>query len=120
MHYLNDFFIILIFEANAARFQFDFDNLCLELRIKVNEKKSVCFTKAKFLNIELNSMKMKARLLLDKLDKARMIVIVALNKNFILHIDLQLLVDFLSFAVKVIVFEKSFLRRLFNAFKVNA
>ena len=109
----------MILEADAARFQFDFDNLCLELRVKVNEKKSICFTKAEFLNIELNSMKIKARLLLDKLDKARIIVIVALSKNFILYIDLQSLVDFLSFAVKVIVLERSFLRRLFNALKVN-
>ena len=102
---MNDFFIILILEADAARFQFEFDNLCLELRVKVNEKKNVCFTKVEFLNIELDSMKMKARLSSNKLDKARIIVIVALSKNFILHIDLQSLVDFLSFAAKVVVLE---------------
>ena len=65
-------------------------------------------------------MKIKARFSLDKLDKARMIVIVALNKNFILYIDLQLLIDFLLFAIKVIVLERLFLRRLFNTLKVNA
>ena len=120
LYYLNDFFIILTLEANIARFQFDFDNLHLELRVTVNEKKSIYFTKAEFLSIELNSIKMKVRLSLDKLDKARMIVIVVLSKNFILHIDLQLLVDFLSFAIKVIVLERLFLRRLLNALKVNA
>ena len=117
---MNDFFIILTLEVNAARFQFDFNNLCLKLRVKVNEKKSVYFTKVEFLSIELNNIKIKARLLLDKLNKARMIVIVVFSKNFILYIDLQLLVDFLLFIIKVIVLERLFLRRLFDALKINA
>lgn len=119
LHYLDDFFAILDPDDDAARYQSDFDTLCLELGIKVNIKKNVCSTTAEFLGIELDSMKMEARLPANKLAKARKAVEAALGKDYILHADLQSLVGFLSFAAKVVSPGRSFLRRLFDALKVN-
>ena len=60
---------------------------------------------------------MEARLPADKLARARSLVATHLNNSSISHSELQSLVGFLSFAARVIVPGRAFLRRLFNSLK---
>ena len=117
LHYLNDFFAILFSHVDSHLYQTQFDDLCLELEIKVNNKKSVCFTTTKFLDIELNIVLIKTRLSIKKLERARKIMTISLEKRHILHSDLKSLMRFLFFVAKVVIFERTFLRRLFDALR---
>ena len=119
LHYLDDFFAILPPGVDEQLYQHQFDILCGELGLKVNHKKDICDTIAEFLGIELDSIAMEARLPPKKLEKARLAVATALQGHFITHSDLQSLVGFLSFAAKVVVPGRAFLRRLFDALRIN-
>ena len=74
-------------------------------------------TRADFLGIKLDSILMQARLPPDKLARARNTVDDLLNKRIILRYKLELAVGFLSFAVKIVIPRRAFLRRLFNAIR---
>lgn len=119
LHYLNDFFAILPPGVDELRYQQEFDILCEALGLRVNHKKDICDTIAEFLDIELDSIAMEARLPPKKLDKARTAVTAALRDSFITHSNLQSLLGFLSFAAKVVVPGRAFLRRLFDALRSN-
>ena len=60
---------------------------------------------------------MKTRLSIKKLERARKAVTISLEKRHILHSDLKSLMRFLFFVAKVVIFEKAFLRRLFDALR---
>ena len=60
---------------------------------------------------------MEARLPADKLARARSLVATHLNNSSISYSELQSLVGFLSFAARVIIPGRAFLRRLFNSLK---
>lgn len=117
LHYLDDFFAILSPHADAQAYGRDFDRLCTELGLMVNHTKSIFGTIADFLGIELDSNLMQARLPADKLARARNIVKNLLNRATIPHRELESAVGFLSFAAKVVVPGRAFLRRLFNAIR---
>ena len=74
-------------------------------------------TTADFLGIEFNSNLIQARLPPDKLARARNTAKDLLNKSYILYQELESAVNFLSFTSKVIIPERTFLRRLYNTLR---
>ena len=117
LHYLDDFFAILPPQANAEAYCHDFDTICSQLGLQVNHSKDAMGTTADFLGIELDSMLMQARLPPDKLARARSTVDDLLSKRVISRHGLEAAVGFLSFAAKVVVPGRAFLRRLFDAIR---
>ena len=115
LHYLDDFFAILSPFADATAYGQQFDNLCAELGLSVNHSKDVVGTTADFLGIEFDSNLMQARLPPDKLARARNTAKDLLNRTSVSHQELDSVVGFLSFASKVVVPGRAFLRRLYDA-----
>lgn len=68
-----------------------------------------------FLGIELDTITMEARLPPEKLQKAKDLVTSALHKASLTRTELDSLLGFLSFAAKVVVPGRAFLRRLFDS-----
>ena len=62
---------------------------------------------------------MKARLSKEKLKKTHETVDFALKKNSIAHSNLQSLIEFFFFAIKVIVSERSFFHQLFDSLQLK-
>ena len=116
LHYLDDFFAILPPQADAKAYCRDFERVCNDLGIIINHSKDVEGTKADFLGIELDSILMQARLPPDKLIRARNTVD-DLNRPTISRYDLESAVGFLSFAAKIVIPGRAFLRRLFDAIR---
>ena len=117
-YYLNDFFATL-HENIEIQYQIEFDDLCNKFDFSVNHKKNVCDMKIEFLNIELNNIVMKIRFSSKKLKKIKLDVVNALQYIFITYLNFQSLIDFLSFVVKMMISDRVFFRRLFDAFRVN-
>lgn len=117
LHYLDDFFDILSPEADAEAYGRDFDAVCIDLGLIVNHDKDITGTTADFLGIELDSIRMLARLPPDKLARARNTAQDLLNRATIPHRELESAVGFLSFAAKIVIPGRAFLRRLFNAIR---
>ena len=85
----------------------------------MNHKKNICDITVEFFDIELNSIVMKIRLSQKKLLKIITFVTKAFRDTTITHSDFQSLIEFLSFVVKVVISNRAFLRRLFDALKRN-
>ena len=117
LHYLDDFFAILSPEDDAIAYGKQFDDVCNELGLSVNHSKDAMGTKAEFLGIEFDSITMQGRLPPDKLARARNTVESLLNKVTISHQELETTVGFLSFAAKLVIPGRAFLRRLFDALR---
>lgn len=115
LHYLDDFLAVLPPDADYAQYEKDFDMLCNELGLSVNAKKNVTGFKADFLGIELDTAAMEARLPPDKLARARATVDELLKSETVTHTKLESSLGFLSFAAKVAIPGRAFLRRLWNA-----
>ena len=114
IHYLDDFFGIFADPRVADDFNKCFNEVCQDLGVTVNIKKDLSGTLVDFLGIELDTIQMQARLPQEKLDKAKALVKKALRKPTLSYHELETLVGFLSFATKVVVPGRAFLRRLFN------
>lgn len=114
IHYLDNFLAVLE-GAEADKYELFFRYVCTQLGLTINEKKSARGTLAEFLGIELDTEQMEARLPSDNLLKAREWVAQVLDKQTITRQDLKSLLGFLSFACKVVVPGRAFLRRLFTA-----
>ena len=93
--------------------------MCNELNFRVNHKKNICFITIEFLNIELNNIIIKTKLFNKKLKKIKLTVATTLQKLFIIYFNLQLLIDFFLFAIKIVISNRVFLRRFFDAFRNN-
>ena len=117
LHYLDDFFAILPPHANADAYAHQFDQVCSDLGLTINHSKDIMGTTADFLGIEFNSILMQARLPPDKLARARNTVKDLLHKASISHHDLESAVGFLSFAAKIVIPGRAFLRRLFDSLR---
>ena len=117
LHYLDDFFAILPPHANANAYADQFDHVCSDLGLTVNHSKDAMGTTADFLGIEFDSTLMQARLPPDKLIRARKTAKDLQNKAYISHHELESAVGFLSFAAKVVIPGRAFLRRLFDALR---
>ena len=74
-------------------------------------------TTANFLGIEFDFNLMQARLPPDKLARVRNTAKDLLNKSYVLYQELESAVSFLSFAFKVVIPGRAFLRRLYNALR---
>ena len=115
LHYLDDFITFLPPGVDPTPYENYFDFLCKTLGISNNKKKKKRGQVVVFLEIELDSLLMEARLPADKLDKAKLWVARMLSHDVIEYDDLQSLTGFLSFAAKVVRPGRAFLRRLFDA-----
>lgn len=115
LHYLDDFFAVLDSVLSADAYESFFSSICAKLGFKINGKKSVRGTCVEFLGIEIDTIAMEARLPEEKLLKAKTWVRKTLQENQISRDDLRSLLGFLSFAAKVVIPGRVFLRRLFNA-----
>ena len=98
----------------ADRFNSYFNEVCQDLKVTVNIKTDLVSTVVDFLAIELDTNLMQARLPQEKLDKARSLVKEALQKLTLSYQEQETLIEFLSYASKVVVPGRAFLRRLFN------
>ena len=116
-HYLNDFFVVLFFEIDEIEYQRQFDELCDLLSFKINHKKNICDIIAEFFDIELNNIVMKIRFFQKKLLKTITLVTKIFRNTFITHSDFQSLIEFFSFAVKMMISNRAFFRRFFDVFK---
>ena len=56
LYYLDDFFAILLPQADTEAYYSDFDTICSQLGLVVNHSKDIIGTKADFLGIELDSI----------------------------------------------------------------
>ena len=117
LHYLNDFFAILLSWADAETYDRQFDELCSDLSLMVNHTKDILDIIADFLGIELDSILIQTRLPSDKLDRARKTVTDLLKRATIPHRELESAIGFLSFAAKIVIPGRAFLRRLFDAIR---
>ena len=81
----------------------------------VNHMKDILDIIADFLGIELDSILMQVRLFSNKLERARRMMADLLKRAIILHRELESAVGFLLFTAKIVVPERVFLRRLFDA-----
>jgi len=114
IHYLNDFLVIQANMIKARKYESDFDDLCAQLKFNINLKKNLIDITCIFLNIELDSINMITHLSSDKHQKIIQLVNSMLTKSFLSYEKLQILLDFLSFAAKIVISERVFLRWLFN------
>ena len=117
LHYLDDFFAILSPSDDAVAYGQQFDDLCNDLGLSVNHSKDAMGTRADFLGIEFDSMTMQGRLPPDKLARARNTIENIINRATISHHELETAVGFLSFAAKLVIPGRAFLRRLFDALR---
>ena len=117
LHYLDDFFAILSPTDDAVAYGQQFDDLCAQLGLTVNHSKDIMGTIADFLGIEFDSSLLQARLPPDKLARARNTAKDLLKRATISHQELESAVGFLSFAAKIVIPGRAFLRRLFDALR---
>lgn len=115
LYYLDDFFAILSPNADLIAYVKQFDRVCSDLGLLINHTKDVTGTIVDFLGIEFDSTLMQARLPPEKLARARNLMEDLLNRATISHQELESAVGFLSFAAKIVVPGRAFLRRLFDA-----
>ena len=92
-------------------------DLCAELGLAVSHSKDIMGTIADFLGIEFDSSLLQARLPPDKLARARNTAKDLLKRATISHQELESAVGFLSFAAKIVIPGRAFLRRLFDALR---
>ncbi len=114
IHYLNDFLIIQVNMIKACKYKSDFNDLCTQLKFNINLKKNFINITCIFLNIELDSINMMTHLSFNKHQKTIQLINNALTKSFLSYEKLQMLLNFLSFAAKIIVSERIFFKWLFN------
>ena len=117
LYYLNDFFAILPSWVDAEIYNRQFDELCSDLSLMINHTKNILDIIADFLRIELDSILIQARLPPNKLDRARKTITDLLKRATIPHRELESAIEFLSFATKIVIPERAFLRRLFDVIR---
>lgn len=117
IHYLDNFLAVLckVNGDDTKAYEEFFARTCEILGFSINTKKNVTGTSAEFLGIEIDTIQMKARLPQNKLEKAQAWVCKILESWTISRSNLWSLFEFLSFACKVVIPGRAFLRRLFDA-----
>jgi hypothetical protein len=113
-HILDDFIFIGPPQSSETSNNLQaFLDMCDECNIPIKESKTVLATTCISAHgIEVDSIKMEARLPQDKLTRARDLLILYTNKRTITLKQLQSLIGLLNFACKVVVPGRAFLRRL--------
>ena len=114
-HILDDFIFIAQSQSACNTSLSKFINLAQELNIPIKESKT-CLpaTTSVVHGIEVDTIKMEARLPQDKLDKAIGLLTQFYHKRKTTLRDLQSLIGLLNFTCKVIVPGRTFLRRLYD------
>ena len=115
LHYLNDFLIIMKFLIDSESFKKTWQHICEILDLETNQKKKKFDTKLEFLGIELDSEIMKVRLSSNKLVRAVKAVDETLTARTLTYRQIDSLVDFLFFCIKIVVSKRSFLISLYIA-----
>ena len=115
-HILDDFIFLGPPGSNMTRQALSsFLDFCQQCNIPIKKEKTVlpssCVTCH---GIEVDTLRMQARLPKDKLDRARALLLNLRNKRRVKLKELQSLLGFLNFACKVVVPGRPFLRRLIN------
>ena len=115
IHILDDFWIA---EKSKLRCQYQlskFKEFCEEAGIPLAEEKTIGpYQVIEFVGIELDSMKMCARLPDQKIEKCRLKLESVLGKEFTTLKEIQELAGILNFACSVIYPGKTFIRRMYN------
>ena len=119
IHILDDFLMIgPPASAKCSNYLSSFLNLCKKVGIPIKADKTVnpttCIT---FMGLELDSLKMEARLPQEKLIKARQLLNKYSNKRKIKLRELQSLIGYLNFCCSVVPPGRCFLRRLIDKTK---
>ena len=83
----------------------------------INHTKNILDIIVDFLRIELDSILIQTRLSSNKLDRTRKTITDLLKRATISHRELESAIEFLSFATKIVIPERVFLRRLFDAIR---
>ena len=115
VHYLDDFLAILAPDADVSLYEQQFKALCEQLGLTINHKKDVAGTTLDFLGLEFDTINMQARLPRAKLVKGENMLAAIQKRSSIPRDELEQIIGFLSFASKVVVPGRAFLRRLYNA-----
>ena len=115
-HYLNDFFGVFEERQQEEQFGEQFNKVCTDLGMSVNNKKKQMSCIVDFLMLEFDTLQMEARLPKNKLKKTiEGVVKVLEKKNSTTHEELQFLLGLLFFMAKVACPGQSFLRHPYNA-----
>ena len=116
LHYLDDFFLTGPAGSNVCAVNLEkVKLLCLELGVPLAPEKTIGpSTIMPYLGIELDSVEFEARLPLDKLLKAKDLVLKWLSKRSGKKRKLLSLIGYLQHCCKVIVPAHPFLRRLID------
>ena len=109
LHYLDDFLIIMKSHIDLESFKIIWRNICDVLDFETNAKKKKFDTKLEFLDIELDSEIMKARLSSVKLARTLNAVNVTLIADSLTYRQIDFLVNFLFFCAKVVISKRFFL-----------
>lgn len=115
-YYLNDFFVIFVFKIDIELYNCQFDALCNQLNFNINYIKNIFGNIVDFLKIELDSYFMQTKFFSNKLARAKHTMKFFFNKIIISYRELEIVISFLLFTIKIVIFKKTFLRRLFNVF----
>ncbi|PJE77719.1 hypothetical protein CI610_03354 [invertebrate metagenome] len=115
-HVLDDFLFVAPKNSNKCQTDLEnFLNLCKQVCIPIKHSKTVLpCTTITFLGIELDSIRMQARLPNDKLVKIRNLLASFQQKAKVTLRELQSLIGLLNFACSVITPGRPFLRRLID------
>ena len=109
-HYFDNFFFVLLFDANTKSYKKLWIHICEKLNFRINAKKKQSNIVMSFLNIELNSNFMKIKLFANKFERVKKLIY-DINNEFFNSINYQKFdefVNFLFFCAKIIVFENFF------------
>ena len=102
-YYLDDFFVVFSEQEKAKLFVKEFDDICRDLYVGVNNKKKQLGYIVDFLGLEFDTLQIEAHLPKDKLNKAiEGVIKIFEKKSSTTHEELQFLVGLLLFAAKVI------------------
>jgi hypothetical protein len=117
LQYLDDFLSIISAKRQcahdlAAQFGQQFDNLCTELGFEVKHKKSITGTMTDVLGLEIDTIRMEARLQPRKHQKAMFLVSTFLKWKTLSRTESQSIIGFLSFAAKVVPLGHPFINAL--------
>ena len=115
VHILDDFLFIETTYSDCLQSLRSFLHKCSDIGIPIaDEKTHMPFTSMTFVGFSLDTLRMEASLPLDKLSKAKVLLLKFLNKDSCRLRELQSLIGFLNFCCLVITCGRAFLRRLID------
>ncbi|KAF8244593.1 hypothetical protein K440DRAFT_635938 [Wilcoxina mikolae CBS 423.85] len=116
LHYLDDFLPVFAFEhiQQTPKYKSNFSQVCNHLGFQVKEDKDEECLWIKFLELEIDTDKIEARVLQDKYENAIMPVDSILEKRSARFKEMETTIGFVSFASKVVPASWTFLSSLYD------